>query len=136
MNTLSVALVIALFGQSLLRADEPVTQTPNPMVLSRAIALEASLLASSSAAPSWAAPQPGQLSRPVDTRAGCVRHGTACFAALGYVVGFIAGLMTQGDFEPMALGLMITDPIGAGIGAAVGWGIAEGTKPVQTPPQP
>jgi transketolase len=38
------------------------------------------------------------------------------------------------DFDAMGYALIFTGPIGAGIGAAVGWCIAEGTKP-QPPPQ-
>jgi hypothetical protein len=47
MNTITVVLVITLIGQSLVRADEPATQRSGPMVLSRAIVVEASRLASS-----------------------------------------------------------------------------------------
>ena len=139
MNRITLVLVITLLGQSsLVRADEPATQPPGGRLLSRAIAAEASRLAGSSEAALVArGRQSGQPSRPVDTRPGCMRHGAACGAVLGYLVGFVAGLMKpENDFEPMALGLMITGPIGAGIGAAVGWGIAEGTKPSPRPQQP
>lgn len=138
MNTIPVVLVITLLGQSLVRADEPATQRPGPMVLSRAIAVEAGRLASSDLSFMAGGRQTRQPAHPVDTRPGCVRHGAACGAALGYLVGFLAGLMKPADDfdEPMGFALVFTGPIGAGIGAAVGWGIAEGTKPVQKPRQP
>jgi hypothetical protein len=136
MNTITLALVVTLLGQSLVLAEEPATPPADRAVLSAAIAVEARRLASETSLMSGSR-QTGQPSRPVDTRPGCLRHGAACGAALGYLVGFLAGLMkTQNDFEPMALGLIITGPIGAGIGAAVGWTLAEGTKPAQTPQQP
>ena len=137
MNTISVTLVITLLGQSLAHAEEPVAQSAAPIVLSRAIAVEARRLASSEH-PFLAGRQAAQPAGPVDTRPGCLRHGAACGAALGYLVGFLAGLMNPGDDfdEPMGFALVFTGPIGAGIGAAVGWGIAEGTKPAQKPRQP
>jgi hypothetical protein len=35
------------------------------------------------------------------------------------------------DVDPMGYALVFTGPIGAGIGAAVGWGITDGKKPAQ-----
>jgi len=58
---------------------------------------------------------------------------------LGYAVGFIGGLLDPDDDfsnHPEGWALVFSGPIGAGIGAAGGWCIAEGTKPDPKPQQP
>lgn len=130
MNGITGALLLCFLSQSVARAVAPETpSTDQTTTLSRAITLEAGRLAASMPA---GGVQTGQSPKPTDTRHWCVRHGAGCGTLIGFTVGFLTGLMKPADdFEPMALGLIITGPIGAGIGAAVGWGIAEGTKPVQ-----
>ena len=139
MNRMATAFLICLLGQSSARADELVTgqldRHDRATMLSRAITVEAARLAKS---PMFELRvQPGQVSKKTDTRPWCVRHGTGCFALIGYAVGFIGGLMHPADdFVPEGWALVFSGPIGAGIGAAVGWGIAEGTKPQPKPRQP
>jgi len=134
MNRVAAAFLIGLLSHSTAGAAEPNPHRSASLDLSqttlrRAITVEAARLAAS-------APRGERLAHPVqapkkaDTRHGCVRHGTACGALVGFATGFVVGLMTAPeDFEPMGFGLIFSGPIGAGIGAAVGWGIAEGTKP-------
>jgi hypothetical protein len=130
-----IVFAICLIGQSLARADELQTGQPNHLsgagttALARAISVEAGRLARSRPTERgfWST---SQTPTDADTRHPCVRHGTACGALIGYSVGFLAGLMNPpDDFEPMGFALVFSGPIGAGVGAAVGWGIAEGTKP-------
>jgi hypothetical protein len=134
MNSLATAVLICVLSQSLMRADELVVwqnwREGHSTMLSRAITVEAARLASlATAEPRM---QSSQRSRG-DTRPWCVKHGTGCFALIGFAAGYIAGRLNPAeDFVPSAFALMFGGPIGAGIGAAVGWCIAEGTKP---PPQ-
>ena len=138
MNSIATAVLICLFGQSIARADELVTglnpREAEATTLSRAITVEAARLAKSATLERRA--QASQVSNKTDTRPWCVKHGTGCFALIGYAVGFIGGLMHPADdFVPEGWALVFSGPIGAGIGAAVGWGIAEGTKPQPKPQQ-
>ena len=141
MDRIILAFLICLLSQSSTRADElealrvplPVGERA-PQTLNHAITIEAARLAKSSAlerrVPS------SQTLQKTDTRPWCVRHGTGCFALIGYVVGFIGGLMNPADdFVPEGWAVAFSGPIGAGIGAAVGWCIAEGTKPQPVPPR-
>lgn len=136
MNRIAGAFLICLLSQSIARAAEPGIERSARLdrpetTLRHAIRVEAAKLATPGPMPERRA-QPGQAAGKPDTRHPCVRHGTACGALIGFTTGLIAGLMTaDDDFEPMAFALIISGPIGAGIGAAVGWGIAEGTKPQQ-----
>ena len=138
MNSITTAVLICILSHSIARADELVTRL-NPLggeatTLRRAITVEAARLAKS-ATPERRV-QSSQVSNKTDTRPWCVRHGTGCFALIGYAVGFIGGLMHPADdFVPEGWALVFSGPIGAGIGAAVGWGIAEGTKPQPKPQQ-
>lgn len=139
MNRIAAALLIASVSQSTIRAAEPdlyrLVRLDNreTTTLRRAITAEAARLAQSPAL--WVRIQSSQPSKTADTRHWCVRHGTGCGALIGFTAGFLAGLMKPvEDFDPMGYALIFTGPIGAGIGAAVGWSIAEGTKP-QPPPQ-
>jgi len=139
MNRMAAAFLICLLGQSSARAEELTTghldrHDREATTLSRAITVEAGRLARS---PMFELRvQSGHVSKKTDTRPWCVRHGTGCFALIGYAVGFIGGLMHPADdFVPEGWALVFSGPIGAGIGAAVGWGIAEGTKPQPKPQQ-
>ena len=139
MNRIATAVLICILCQSIARADELVAgldpREGETTTLSRAITVEAARLARSATLELRA--QSGRVSnKTTDTRPWCVRHGTGCFALIGYVVGFIGGLMHPADdFVPEGWALVFSGPIGAGIGAAVGWGIAEGTRPQPKPPQ-
>ena len=134
MNSIVTAVLFCMLIQSIARADELVTGL-NPRegeatTPRRTIALEAARLAKSATLEHRA--QSGQVSNKTDTRPWCVKHGTGCFALIGYAVGFVGGLVhPDQDFVPEGWALMFSGPIGAGIGAAVGWCIAEGTKPQQ-----
>ena len=139
MNSIATAVLICILCQSIARADELVAGL-NPRegeatTLSRAITIEAVRLARSATLERRV--QSTQVSnKTTDTRPWCVRHGTGCFALIGYAVGFIGGLMHPADdFVPEGWALVFSGPIGAGIGAAVGWCIAEGTKPQPKPQQ-
>jgi hypothetical protein len=139
MNKITTALLICFLGHSATQAAEP---DPYRSVrleeheftpLRRAITVEAARLAQ---LPLELRVQSSQASKPADMRHWCLRHGTGCGALIGFTVGFLTGLMKPaGDMDPLGLGLIITGPIGAGIGAAVGWCIAEGTKPLPAPQQ-
>jgi hypothetical protein len=139
MNRIATAVLICIFCQSIAGADELVAglnlREVEATTLSRAITVEAARLARSATLELRA--QSGQVSnKTTDTRPWCVRHGTGCFALIGYAVGFIGGLMHPADdFVPEGWALVFSGPIGAGIGAAVGWCIAEGTKPQPKPQQ-
>jgi len=140
MNSIATAVLICILCQSIARADELVAGL-NPRegaatTLSRAITVEAARLARSATLELSA--QSGRVSsKTTDTRPWCVRHGTGCFALIGYAVGFIGGLVHPNqDFVPEGWALVFSGPIGAGIGAAVGWCIAEGTKPQPNSQQP
>ena len=138
MNRIATAVLICILSQSIARADELVRRL-NPhegevMTLRRAITREAARLAEPATLQRRA--QSSQLSNKTDTRPWCVRHGTGCFALIGYAVGFIGGLVhPDQDFVPEGWALVFSGPMGAGIGAAVGWCIAEGTKPQPKPQQ-
>ena len=139
MNSIATAVLICLFSQSIARADELITglhpREGDTTTLRRAMTAEAARLAKSATLERRV--QSSQASNHTDTRPWCLRHGTGCFALIGYAVGFIGGLMHPvDDFVPEGWALVFSGPIGAGIGAAVGWGIAEGTKPQPKPQQP
>ena len=139
MNRIAIAVLMCIFCQTIARADELVAGL-NPRegevtTLSRAITVEAARLARS-ATLELSAQSDRVSKKTTDTRPWCVRHGTGCFALIGYAVGFIGGLMHPADdFVPEGWALVFSGPIGAGIGAAVGWCIAEGTKPQPKPQQ-
>ena len=143
MKRVTAALVICLLGQSVVRADEMGTDIPNGTelgernTLSRAITFEAARLAKSAVLERRM--HSSEASNKTDTRPWCVRHGTGCFALIGYAVGFIGGLLDPADDfagHPGGWALVFSGPIGAGIGAAVGWGIEAGTKPQARSQQP
>ena len=141
MNRITIVLLACLLGQSVARAAESETPFLDPpdqfktTTLSHAITVEAGRLAKSESMVDLRA-QSSPATNNGDTRPWCVRHGTGCFALIGYAVGFIGGLMhPPEDFVPEGWALVFSGPIGAAIGAAVGWCIAEGTKPVPKPQQ-
>jgi hypothetical protein len=139
MKGAACAVMMCLLSQSMV-ADETATSGlaaggGGTITLKRAIAVEAARLAESATRERRG--QSRQLSNRTDTRPWCVRHGAGCFALIGYAIGFIGGLMHPADdFVPEGWALLFSGPIGAGVGAAVGWGIAEGTKPQPRSRQP
>jgi hypothetical protein len=130
MKTVAIAVSGCLLCPSFALANEPERQRRTS--LREAISIEAERLARSNPAVLQSTPVPK------DTRPLCIRRGTACGALIGYAIGFLVGVTNDAAdpaLEPMAWGLVVIGPLGAGIGAAVGWAIAAGTKP-RTVPHP